>query len=198
MIFQKIRLNIEIKDSEFDVIYSKKIKKVSDIHFSPIDVCKIAANFLVDKDGKRILDVGAGAGKFCMIGSVCTEGFFTGVEQRTHLHDLAKSISIKYDLSNVAFINSNIMDISFQDFDGFYLFNPFYENINVSGKMDDAVELKRELYDKYSLYVKIQLGLKPIGTKLVTYFSYLTEIPESYKMKFSDFDGKLKMWEKMF
>jgi hypothetical protein len=119
------------------------------------------------------------------------------VEQRKHLHDLSKSIAQKYNLTNLLFINSNITDISFKDYDGFYLFNPFYENMNASGKMDDLVELKRELYDEYSLYVKIQLDTKPIGTKLVTYFSYLTEIPKSYKMQFSDFDGKLKMWEKV-
>lgn len=197
MLFQNIRLGIEILDSEFDVIYSDKMKKISDIHFSPIEVSKIAARFLVDKIGMRILDVGAGAGKFCMIGSACTEGFFTGVEQRENLHNLSKSISQKFNLTNLKFINSNITEISFKDFDGFYLFNPFYENMNVSGKMDDSVELKRELYDDYSLYVKIQLDSKPIGTKLVTYFSYLNEIPKSYKMQFSDFDGKLKMWEKV-
>jgi Methyltransferase domain len=196
MLFKNIRLNIKILDSEFDIIYSNKMKKVSDIHFSPIEVSKIAARFLVDKIGMRILDVGAGAGKFCMIGSACTDGIFTGVEQREHLHNLSKSISQKYNLTNVAFINSNITDISFKDFDGFYLFNPFYENMNVLGKMDDLVELKRELYDEYSLYVKAQLDTKPVGTKLVTYFSYLTEIPKSYQLQFSDFEGKLKMWEK--
>ena len=63
--------------------------------------------------------------------------------------------------------------------------------------MDDSIELKRELYDDYSSYVKAQLDLKPIGTKLVTYFSYLSEIPDSYRLQFSDFEGKLKMWEKV-
>jgi hypothetical protein len=197
MLFKNIKLNVKILDSEFDIIYSNEMKKVSEIHFSPIEVSKIAARFLVDKIGVRILDVGAGAGKFCMIGSACTEGIFTGVEQREHLHDLAKNIAQKYKLTSVTFIHSNITDISFKDFDGFYLFNPFYENMNNSGKMDDSVELKRELYDEYSLYVKTQLDSKPIGAKLVTYFSYLTEIPESYKMQFSDFEGKLKMWQKM-
>jgi Methyltransferase domain len=198
MLFKKLRLNIKIKDSEFDVIYSNEMKKVSDIHFSPIEVSKIAARYLVDKKGVRILDIGAGAGKFCMIGSSSTEGIFTGVEQRVNLHNLAKSIAQKYNLINVVFINSNITDISFKDFDGFYLFNPFYENMNASGKMDDLVELKRELYDEYSLYVKNQLDSKPLGTKLVTYFSYMTEIPNSYQLQFSDFEGKLKMWEKKY
>jgi hypothetical protein len=197
MPFQKIKSNKKIKDKVFDAIYSNELKAVAEIHFTPIEVAKKAAHFLVEKRGDRILDIGSGAGKFCMIGSVFTDGFFTGVEQRGHLHECAKSISKQYDLTNIHFINANIIDISFTDFDGFYLFNPFYENLNESGKMDDLVELKRDLYEKYSNYVKMQLDLKPIGTKLVTYFSYLTEIPDSYRMQFSDFEGKLKMWKKV-
>jgi Methyltransferase domain len=198
MPFQKIKSNKKVKDNVFDALFSNELKEVAEIHFSPIAVAQKAAQYLVQKKGDRILDIGSGAGKFCMIGSVLTEGFFTGVEQRKHLHDLAISISETHNLSNLTFLNANITDISFQNFDGFYSFNPFYENINPIGKMDDLVELKRELYDDYSLYVKMQLDLKPIGTKLVTYFSYLTEIPDSYRLQFSDFEGKLKMWEKIF
>jgi SAM-dependent methyltransferase len=197
MPFQKIKSNKKVKDNVFDAIYSNGLKEVAEIHFSPIEVVKKAAQYLVKKKGDRILDIGSGAGKFCMIGSVFTDGFFTGVEQRKHLHELAKSIFETHNLSNVVFIHANIMDISFTDFDGFYCFNPFYENINPSGKMDDLIELKRTLYDDYSSYVKAQLESKPLGTKLVTYFSYLTEIPDSYRLQFSDFEGKLKMWEKI-
>jgi hypothetical protein len=198
MPFQKIKSNKKIKDNAFDAIYASEMREVAEIHFTPVEVAKKAAHFLVQKSGDRVLDIGSGAGKFCMIGSVFTDGIFTGVEQRGHLHDCAMSISNQYNLTNIHFIHANIMDISFMDFDGFYLFNPFFENLNASGKMDDLVELKRDLYDDYSLYVKTQLDLKPIGTKLVTYFSYLTEIPDSYRLQFSDFEGKLKMWEKIF
>jgi ubiquinone/menaquinone biosynthesis C-methylase UbiE len=198
MPFQKIKSHKKIKDNVFDDLFSDELKDVAEIHFSPIEVVRKAAQYLVKKKGDRILDIGSGAGKFCMIGSVVTDGFFTGVEQRKHLHDLANSISERHNLTNLMFINANIIDIPFQDFDGFYLFNPFYENINPIGKMDDLVELKRVLYDEYSLYVNLQLASKPIGTKLVTYFSYLTEIPDSYRLQSSDFEGKLKMWEKIF
>ena len=100
-------------------------------------------------------------------------------------------------MTNVKFIHSNITAIKFKDFNAFYFYNPFYENVCLSGRIDEKVELRRDLYDKYSLYVKEQLAEMPIGTKLVTYFSYLKEIPESYKVHFSCFDDKLKMWEKV-
>lgn len=198
MPFQKIKSNKKIKDDVFDAIYASELRAVAEIHFTPVEVAKKAAHYLVQKKGDRVLDIGSGAGKFCMIGSVLTDGFFTGVEQRGYLHECSKSIAAQYGLTNIHFIHANILDISFANFEAFYLFNPFYENLNVSGKMDDLIELKPDLYDDYSLYVKAQLDLKPIGTKVVTYFSYLTEIPDSYRMQFADFEGKLKMWEKIF
>lgn len=198
MIFKNIQSNIEIIDSDFDQIYPNKIKKIADIHFTPIQVSKTAAQYLADREGVKILDVGSGAGKFCMIGSACTEGHFIGVEQRKGLCTVAKRITRKYKLTNVEFIHSNITDISFKEFDAFYFFNSFYENISIfANKIDDEITLNRDLYPLYSAYVKEQLDSMPIGTKLVTYFSFLKEIPDSYKVKFTKFDEKLKMWEKV-
>ena len=158
---------------------------------------KVAAFYLAEKSGVKILDIGAGAGKFCMIGSACTEGYFVGVEQRESLCLAARDISEKYHLTNVEFIHSNIMDVSFKEFDGFYFFNSFYENISILPSIDTEFELKRELYYEYSSYVKAQLDDMPIGTKLVTFHSFLKEIPDSYAVMFSNFDEKLKFWEKV-
>lgn len=197
MLFKYIKSNVEIVDSEFDLIYPQKIRAASDIHFTPIKIAKIAARYLADSKDKKILDVGSGAGKFCMIGAASTEGYFVGVEQRKNLCTTAKRISKHYNLENVAFIHSNITNIEFSEFDAFYFYNAFFENINQSGRIDDQVELKRELYEEYSLYVRAQLDKTSIGTKLVTYFSFQKEVPTSFKLQLSLFDDKLKFWEKI-
>ncbi len=196
MLFKYIRSNVDIMDSEFDVIYSRKIKKTSEIHFTPVKIAKIAARYLADHKETKILDIGSGAGKFCMIGSACTEAHFIGVEQRKKLCTTAHRISKHYNLTNTQFINTNITNINFNQFDAFYFYNPFFENVSAFGRMDDDVELKRELYEEYSLYVKNQLDKTSIGTKLVTYFSSLKEVPESFKVQHSIFDNRLKMWKK--
>ncbi len=199
MMFQQIKSNIDISDTEFDSIYPDRIKASAEMHFTPFDVAKIAARYLAHKTGTRILDIGAGAGKFCMIGSACTEGYFTGVELRETLCSAATRISKQYSLENTDFINANITDISFKDFDAFYFYNAFYENVSRMGigRINNELDLSRELYDTYSFYVKNQLDSMPVGTKLVTYFSFSKEIPDSYHLQFTDFDGKLKMWEKV-
>ncbi len=198
MLFKNIKSNIEIVDTDFDLIFEEKVQEASGIHFTPIKVAKMAAQYLADDKSPKILDIGSGAGKFCMIGAACTEGYFVGVEQRERLHLEAIRLSEQYKLTNVSFINTNITNIDFKDYDAFYIFNAFYENISLfGGSIDDDIELKRELYESYSLYVKGQLEAMPDGTKLVTYFSFGKEIPKNYIIRYTAFDEKLKMWEKL-
>jgi hypothetical protein len=52
------------------------------------------------------------------------------------------------------------------------------------------------LYDEYSNYVKNQLDLMPLGTRLVTFFSAYDEVPISYQLISKDDRQKISMWEK--
>lgn len=196
MIFKYIEKGISMKDDDFDGIYPEEVRPMAFTHFTPIEIAIRAAKFLVQKPGTKVLDIGSGAGKFCMIGSVCTNGHFTGVEQRDNLHLLAEQIFKKYQLKNINFINSNINQIEFSNYDAFYFFNPFYENIIQFEKIDDAIDVKNDLYDEYSNYVKNQLDLMPLGTRLVTFFSAYDEVPISYQLISKDDRQKISMWEK--
>lgn len=196
MVFKYIEKGIPIEDDDFDEIYPDEIRPMAFTHFTPVEMAIKAAKFLVQKTGTRVLDIGSGAGKFCMIGSVCTDGHFTGVEQRDNLHEMALRIYGKYKLKNIDFINSNINQIDFSDYDAFYFFNPFYENIIQFEKIDDAVEVETDLYDEYSNYVKNQLDKMPSGSRLVTFFSAYDEVPRSYKLISNDDRQKISMWEK--
>ncbi|HMG16708.1 MAG TPA: methyltransferase domain-containing protein [Saprospiraceae bacterium] len=197
MIFKNISSNINIEDNEFDLIFNKDTQIEAEMNFTPFLVAKMAAHYLANKKGTRILDIGAGAGKFCLIGSACTEANYIGVEQKQSLCNEANRIILQYHLSNIEFIHSNITSISFIEYDAFYFYNSFHENICLLESDNDTSHLNHEFYDKYSFYMKDQLDAMPIGTKLVTYFSYLKEVPASYEVKFSEFEGKLKMWEKL-
>ena len=73
-------------DAAFDKLYPVAIRHLSEIHWTPINVARAAAEFLVNGNpNARIVDVGAGAGKFCMVGSYYTGGHFTGIEQKQNL-----------------------------------------------------------------------------------------------------------------
>ena len=197
MIFKHIHSNVTVDDELFNALYTQRIEAIADIHFTPIEVAKVAAQYLADRVGIRVLDIGSGAGKFCMVGAVTTEGNFTGIELRVDLHDSSAQIALAYQLTNLEFIHSNITDIAFGAYEAFYCFNSFYENISATGHIDETIELTREHYESYSAYVCEQLDTMPIGTKLVTYFSHLREVPDSYSVQHTDFENKLKMWKKV-
>jgi hypothetical protein len=196
MMFEYLKLSINIKDEEFDAIYPEQIRKLANRHFTPIAIAKQAAGFLSDKPGAKILDIGSGAGKFCMVGSVFTNGNFTGVEQREYLYRLSNTILECHHLPNVKFIHSNITQIKFTDYNAFYFFNSFHENVDKSARLDSTVGAGIELHTLYTQYVNEQLSQMPGGTRLVTYWSDAKEIPSEYRILYSDCGGKLIFWEK--
>ncbi len=185
------------EDEDFDKIYSKSMRAVSETHFTPVEIAKSAAQFLVQKKGDRILDIGSGAGKFCMVGAACTDGHFTGVEQREELHLSAERLKRKYQLVNINFLHANIKQVDFNAYQGFYFFNSFYENILQYERIDESIEVKKDFYQDLSAYVAQQLDVQPIGTRLVTFFSSYDEVPESYSMQYGDDRIKLTFWEKL-
>lgn len=198
MTFDNDKLNVEIEDSLFNEMYPKSIKELSSRYWTPVDVAKLAADYLVDMPNKKILDIGAGAGKFCFVGAMSTQGMFYGVEQRKSLIKLSERLALKHNINNVKFIHSNITQISFSDYDAFYFYNPFQENIDTSCPIDNSVLLKEELFHLYTNYVRDQLSKTPIGTKLVTYWSNWNEIPENFDLEFTAYSGFLSFWKKMF
>ena len=196
MLFKQLKDNKNILDTDFNTIYPSPLNDLAGLHFSPITVIQEAIEFLVQQEGTRVLDIGSGAGKFCMVGASCSTGVFTGVEQHEHLHLISKKMSKFYQIKDVHFIHQNINTINFSDYDAFYFFNSFYENLDTSDSLISNMEINRDLYHEYSAYVYNQLQHMPIGTRLVSYFSYNLEIPNNYLLQSSSHEGKLKMWVK--
>lgn len=198
MIFKNLQLNIDVEDPLFNTLYPLRLKKLSERHWTSVEVAKLAADYLVDKPNCKVLDIGSGAGKFCLVGAASTKGLFYGVEQRKELVYLSQRIAKKYNINNVEFIHSNITEISFSDYNAFYFYNPFYENIDDSLLIDNKIIIDEKLYFSYSEYVENQLKKTPVGTRLVTYWSMWIEIPEGFDLEFTAYNGKLNFWEKKF
>lgn len=193
-LLEQLQSGAPITDEDFDALYTPEMKAIADFHFTPVEVARSAAEFLAPGSDSHVLDIGSGAGKFCMIGSATTSGRFTGVEQRKELHDLATHLSETLDWPRVDFRHGNIMEVSLQPFSGIYYFNAFFEHIIPDDAIDDSIAFSRTRHTLYVLYVKQQLARMPPGTRLVTYFSYANMIPWSYESVETEFDGKLIKW----
>lgn len=196
-----------IEDEKFDFIYPAQIRELSSLHWTPVAVAAEAAKLLVTAPGLRVLDVGSGAGKFCLVGASLTDGRFTGVEQRSDLVAAARQAARELYLPrrslgeggwipDAQFIHGNVLDIDFATYDAFYLFNPFEENMHYGHKIDSDVRFSAALFKRYTSHVSSQLGARPIGTRVVTYMGYADDIPACYSCEEALFGDDLKLWIK--
>ena len=183
-------------DTEFDGLCPKHFQLLSLKYFTPLSIARKAAEFL-SLPNTRVLDIGSGAGKFCLTaGYHFQKTSFYGVEQRHELYHLAESIKRYIDLPNVNFIYGNVTQINFKEFDHFYFYNAFHENIDQMYQIDNTIELSEGLYNYYTQYLHMALSAKPTGTRLVTFQSLEQEIPPDYRLADVSNDTLLKMWIK--
>ncbi|MEP6811011.1 MAG: methyltransferase domain-containing protein, partial [Chthoniobacterales bacterium] len=183
-----------IEDEKFDLIYPTAVRQLSSIFWTPVAVAAEAADLLVTKPGVRVLDVGCGAGKFCLVGAAVTEGIFTGVEQRLELLTAARAAALELN-AEVEFVHGNVVEVAFADYDAFYIFNPFEENMH-GHQIDSEIPLSPALFRKYTRHVAEALGAQPQGTRVVTYMGYAEDIPACYECEATRFRGDLKLWIK--
>jgi hypothetical protein len=185
-------------ESHFCQLYPLPVQQLDKNHWSPLLVVNRAAKFLVHKPDAKILDIGSGSGKFCLAGAYYNpSAFFYGVEQRQYLIDCAIAAKVKLGRLNVDFFHKNFTQLDFKKFDNFYFYNSFFENLDVSDKIDDKIAYSNELYNYYSCYLHTQLEEMPVGTRVVTYCSWGDEIPPGYQLVESQFENLLKFWMKI-
>lgn len=141
------------------------------------------AQLLSELGARRVLDVGAGPGKFCVVGAACAPNLqFVGVEQRPHLVAVAERLAREVRTPNATFCLGDVTRTSWSDFDALYVFNSFAENIfSAVDWFDDTVELSRVRYVADVLVVAHKLAELPEGTFLLTYHGLGGPIPDAYR-----------------
>ncbi|MES2376028.1 MAG: class I SAM-dependent methyltransferase [Bacteroidota bacterium] len=183
-------------DANFDDLYPEHIQELSPMHWTPVDIAKKAGDFL-SIPNTRVLDIGSGVGKFCLTaGFFHPETMFYGIEQREELYTFAEIAREEIDLPNVHFIHGNLTELDFREFDHFYFYNAFYENIEPDSRIDYSVRTSFELYDRYSRLIYQMLEEKPPETRLVTFHASDTQIPPGYQLVNNSYSRVLKMWIK--
>jgi SAM-dependent methyltransferase len=185
-----------VEDERFDLNYPPEIRDLSSRHWTPVAVACRAAELLVTEPRTRVLDLGCGPGKFCIIGALTTAGHFTGVEQRQQLASVARAAIQRQRIPNAEIIHANVTDIDFSAYNAFYLFNPFEENLFKTGTIDSSVNLSKALYERYTRHVAAELARAPLGARVVTYGGFCEEVPICYECQRSSFDDTLKLWQK--
>lgn len=187
------------EDEVFDHQLPLPIRTHSTIHFTTVAIARTAARLLAPRPQMRVLDVGAGPGKFCLVAArAVPDATFVGVELRLHLVRLARKLAARVKVGNVTFIHADAMDLDWSAYDAFYLYNPFAEQLYAA---DDRLVLDRSLrcdpenFVDYVTGVRRRLSSARIGTRVVTYHGFGAPLPYGYELR-EDHDARLQLWVK--
>lgn len=176
-------------DGDFDAIYTAPVRALSAAMWTPVDVARQAARWLVTKPGVRVLDLGSGVGKFCFIGALSTNGHFTGIERHQPWVQLSQRLMFRYHIPHVEFIAGDLQEIDFSGYSAFYLFNAFGENASDSDEGFASA-------DACAPYIRRQLAAMPSGTRVVTFCGGPINEWLGYQLENSAFNGWLNLWVK--
>ena len=190
------KTKLKLNEKTFNEFLPENIANKSRLFFTPGDVAIQSAKWLTDNYEGKVLDIGAGIGKFCLFGAYFTKSEYFGIEMRQHLVDIAVYMFEIFEIKNAKIIHGNITDFQFKDFNAFYMYNPFHENLVPHLRMDNNALLSPDFYCTYMKHTRSQLAMAKKGTKLVTYHGTNFEVPASYVKVEEFFDGDLKYWIK--
>ncbi len=118
---------------------------------------------------KKILDYRQRCGKFpyhwCQL---FPDNLFYGIEQRRELYDHAMAAKAFTGLENADFIHGNFTQAELGEYDNFYFYNSFFENLDEQGRIDNLLEYSVSPHIYYSRYLFRAPDARPSGTRLVT------------------------------
>ena len=193
-----LRTGKPLSDGRFDSIYPPEIRVHSKIHFTPVKVALRVRDWLGNEPGLRVLDVGSGCGKFCLILGATGPGRVSGIEQRPNLHQAAVAASQSMGLSNTEFLCGRMEDLDWAAYNVFYFFNPFYERIAQRRSMDDKTPPHAGLYYEYVRVVREKLTLAKNGTRVLTYHGMGGRMPSDWLLVRTEeiHTDELQLWVK--
>lgn len=193
-----LRTGVEVSDDVFDRVYPDAVSYLSSTHFTPVAVARRAAEWLVPRHhpAPTVLDVGAGAGKACLIGSLVTGAEFVGVEQRRWLAAAAEQAASLLRADTCRFLAADALAMDWSLFEGIYMFNPFYENTDPKTWIDRELPLGPALHARSIAATRARLASTRRGTRVVTYHGFGAERPEGFRATHRETiaGGALELW----
>ncbi len=172
-----------LTDEEFDDLLPRGLWALSRVHFTPVEVARVAARLLAPVAGERVLDVGAGVGKFCITAALAhPAATFVGVERRPALVELGRDLARRLGATNVEFVHGDALTLDWSGYAGFYLFNPFGEHAHAGAvALDDDGRDPARFFRSASI-TRDRLATVAPGTRVVTYHGLGKPAPRGFEV----------------
>lgn len=178
-----MRAGIVPSDLIFDQFLPHDLKVISHQHWTPLAVSICASRWLERLGVRHVVDLGSGAGKFCVAGALATHMRFTGIEQRLRLVQVAHGLARSFDVDDrIHFTRMVLGTDEIPHGDAYYLYNPFEENLFYEEDWIDAeVDHTRERFIEGVQAVRRLLLDAPSGTFVLTYNGFGGNVPPTYE-----------------
>jgi len=197
---EAIRSGICPSDRFFDQFFPYDLQRVSGQHWTQLSVALRVAEWLTGASVKSVVDVGSGAGKFCVAAALASRCSFIGIEQRPRLVEAARALARIFDVDDrVRFVEAAISHSVVPAADAYYLYNPFGENLFGSAeRLGDDVELGLERYERDIAFMEEFFERAPVGIYVIKYNGFGGRMPRSYDEVIVDraMPNMLRMWRK--
>lgn len=189
-------------DAIFDQIYPAEVRAVSRCFWTPARVAARVAQLLVRSPTTRVLDVGAGVGKFCIIGAAVTGATFVGVERRPRLVQFARQAADVCGVPSVSFISAEFHTLPVENFDALYFFNPFEENLwDPPDRLDHLDDADPGCAERFGADIgraeRMLFEARP-GTRVATYHGFGGQMVPGYDLVHTEQQGTgvIQIWVK--
>ena len=177
---------IPVDDSLFDRIYPDHVQRLSRIHFTPVSVALRAAAWLAPEPGRRVLDAGAGAGKFCVVAALSHAGSWHGAEIDPSLVAVASAAARELAVAHcTSFAAFDLLALDWRAFDSLYFYNPFEAALFWRAGRSDR---------ERAAAVRQRLADLATGTRVVAFHGFGAEMPSGFARAAGD--GELALWIK--
>jgi SAM-dependent methyltransferase len=197
---EAVRKGICPNERAFDQFLPRELRIVSGQHWTPLFVALRVAKWLDQVGAKTVVDIGSGAGKFCVATALATRCDFTGLEQRPRFVEAARALAQKFGVDDrVRFVERTLSQHAIPAADAYYLYNPFGENLfGPDEHLDAEVELSEDRYLRDVALAEAFFDQARVGTYVIKYNGFGGRMPSSYEEILVDRElpNLLRMWQK--
>jgi SAM-dependent methyltransferase len=186
-------------DAAFDRFLPAPLRDLSPQHWTPLVVAKRASEWLDSLGIRRVVDIGAGVGKFCVAGALFSRCSFIGLEQRPSRIASARTLARLFGVDDrVSFVYGALGQAPTPVGDAYYFFNPFDDHRCDTDGEETEFRLRIDQHEPAVTIAEKFLRRAPRGTYVLTYNGFGGRVPKSYRLVCIDlaFTGGLRLWRK--
>jgi predicted RNA methylase len=187
-------------DRSFDRFLPEPLSLVSPEYWTPLAVAKRAAEWLEDLGIRTVVDIGSGAGKFCVAGALFGKCRFIGLEKYSSLVTSARALADLFDFTDrVSFVAGALGSVTAPVGDAYYFFNPFGDYwFGADCPLEAGAEFTDTQYAVDVAAAEDLLRRAPLGTWILTYNGFGGRVPADYELVRVDWElsGVLRLWRK--